>query len=125
MQLDDKTAWSSAFKDFWQDFSKYFKREEARGVAEKYVRGLLAEVERKNCWGLAEIMQENDPQAMQRLLFQAQLNPDLVCKLLRANVIARLGYPGGVGVIDESAFVKRGDKSAGVARQYRGRLGKG
>jgi len=43
----------------------------------------------------------------------------------QAVAVARLGYPGGVGVIDESAFVKRGDKSAGVARQYRGRLGKG
>jgi SRSO17 transposase len=124
MQLDSKTSWSSAFKDLWQDFSKYFKRGEVRGAAEKYVRGLLAEVERMNCWGLAEIMQESDPQAMQCLLYQAQWNPDLVCKLLRAKVVARLGYAGGVGVIDESAFVKRGDKSAGVGRQYCGRLGK-
>ncbi len=68
MQLDKKTAWSSAFKDFWQDFSKYFKREESRQAAQKYVRGLLADVGRKNCWGLAEIMKESDPQAMQRLL---------------------------------------------------------
>jgi SRSO17 transposase len=72
MQLNMRRAWSSSFEEFWRDFAKCFKREEARQAAEKYVRGLLAEVERKNCWQLAEIMKESDPQAMQRLLYQAQ-----------------------------------------------------
>jgi SRSO17 transposase len=124
MQLNTRRNWSERFEEFWVDFSKCFKREETGQAAEKYVRGLLAEVERKNCWQLAEIMKENKPDTMQRLLYQAQWNADLVCKILRAKVIARLGYAPGVGVIDESAFVKRGDKSAGVGRQYCGRLGK-
>src|SRR5215470_1370330 len=124
MQLDNQKAWASSFQDFWSDFAKCFKREEARAAAEKYVRGLLAEVERKNCWGLAEIMQERDPQAMQRLLYQAQWDADTLCRILRSKVIARLGYAPGVGVIDESGFVKRGDKSVGVGRQYCGRVGK-
>jgi SRSO17 transposase len=64
------------------------------------------------------------PQAMQRLLYQAHWDSDLACRLLRRKVVARLGYAPGVGVIDESAFVKHGDKSAGVGRQYCGRLGK-
>src|SRR5258708_2621485 len=124
MQLNTKSAWYDSFEDFWVDFAKCFKREEARAAAEKYVRGLLAEVERKNCWGLAEIMKETDPQAMQRLLYQAHWDSNLVCRLLRRKVVMRLGYVPGVGVIDETAFVKRGDKSAGVGRQYWGRLGK-
>ncbi len=69
MQLSTNRAWSGFFEEFWRDFGKCFKREEARQAAGKYVRGLLAEVERKNCWQLAEIMKERDPQAMQRLLY--------------------------------------------------------
>jgi len=71
MPLDNQLAWSSSFQQFWADFGKCFKREEARAAAGEYVRGLLAEVERKNCWGLAEIMKKADPQAMQRLLYAA------------------------------------------------------
>jgi SRSO17 transposase len=124
MQRDTKAAWSSAFDEFWADFGKCFQREAVRQVAQKYVRGLLAEVARKNCWQLAEVMKETDPQAMQRLLYHAQWDADLVCKVLRAKVIGHLGYAPGVGVIDESGFAKRGDKSVGVGRQYCGRLGK-
>jgi len=124
LQLNTRKGWSERFEEFWADFSKCFKREETGQAGEKYVRGLLAEVERKNCWQLAEIMKENNPDTLQRLLYQAQCTADLVCKILRAKAVARLGYAPEVEVIDESAFVKRGDKSAGVGRQYCGHLGK-
>src|SRR5258708_3065389 len=114
MKRNTRRDWSEHFEAFWAHFPKCFKREETREAAKKYMRGLLAEVEGKNCWGLAEIMKETDPQAMQRLLYQAHWDSDLVCKLLRRKIVARLGYAPGVEVIDESAFVKRGDKSAGV-----------
>lgn len=39
-------------------------------------------------------------------------------------VIERLGYDPGIGVLDESGFVKKGDQSVGVGRQYCGRVGK-
>ncbi len=47
-----------------------------------------------------------------------------MCKQLRAVVGAQLGYAPGIGVIDESGFVKKGLCSAGVKRQYCGRVGK-
>jgi SRSO17 transposase len=97
MQLNTRKGWTERFEDFWADLDKCFKREETRQAAQKYVRGLLAAVERKNCWQLAEIMKESDPQAMQRLLYQAHWDADLVCKILRAKVIARLGYAWGWG----------------------------
>lgn len=43
---------------------------------------------------------------------------------MRRQVLERLGYEPGVGVIDDSGFLKKGDQSAGVARQYCGRIGK-
>ena len=47
-----------------------------------------------------------------------------MCQQLRTIVNETMGYVSGIGVIDESGVVKKGDKSAGVRRQYCGRVGK-
>jgi SRSO17 transposase len=69
-------------------------------------------------------MGHSDPLSMQRLMYEAKWDADVVVQRVRTKAVARLGYQPGVGVLDESGFVKRGDKSAGVGRQYCGRLGK-
>src|SRR3712207_921547 len=60
---------------------------------------------------------------MQRLLRTADWNADAVRDQLREYVVERLG-PGGVLIVDETGFVKKGTRSAGVARQYTGTTGK-
>jgi SRSO17 transposase len=60
---------------------------------------------------------------MQRLLRTADWNADAVRDQLRSYVIERLG-PGGVLIVDETGFVKKGSRSAGVGRQYTGTTGK-
>ena len=124
MEVNNEGAWVESFESFCAHFGECFKRETTRECAKEYIRGLLADIQRKNCWQLAEWMGQTDPQSMQRLLYEAQWDENLACQRLRALVIARLGYEQGVGVIDESGFVKRGDKSAGVGRQYCGHIGK-
>jgi SRSO17 transposase len=42
---------------------------------------------------------------------------------LRSYVVERLG-PGGVLIVDETGFIKKGSRSAGVGRQYTGTTGK-
>jgi SRSO17 transposase len=61
---------------------------------------------------------------MQRLLNHARWDPDEVRDDLRAWVVEHLGDTGGVLVVDETGFVKKGSKSAGVQRQYTGTVGK-
>lgn len=124
MELTNGTAWSESFRTFFAPFGGFFKRSESRESAQRYVRGLLAEVVRKNCWQLAEAMGEAHPDGMQYLLYGADWDADAVCKMLRAVIIEHLGYDPGIGVIDESGFVKKGECSAGVKRQYCGRVGK-
>jgi SRSO17 transposase len=60
---------------------------------------------------------------MQRLLRTADWNVEAVRDELRSYVVERLG-PGGVLIVDEIGFIKKGARSAGAARQYTGTTGK-
>jgi SRSO17 transposase len=114
----------AGFETFQAQFGHFFKRSETRSRAGDYMRGLLAEVDRKNGWQLAEKMGAADPQGFQRLLYEAKWEHEAVRDQLQVMVVERMGDADGVGIIDESGYVKKGAKSAGVGRQYCGRIGK-
>src|SRR5438067_2449988 len=101
-----------------------FRRAEPRRRALAYLQGLLSPVERKNGWQLAEEAGEATPDGMQRLLAQADWDADAVRDDLRAYVLEHLRDPDGVLVVDETGFLKKGTKSAGVQRQYSGTAGR-
>ena len=101
-----------------------FGRAEPRRQARVYLTGLLAPVERKNGWQLAEAAGDTTPDRMQRLLNKARWNADEVRDDLRAYVVENLGRPDGVLIVDETGFVKKGVRSAGVQRQYSGTAGR-
>jgi SRSO17 transposase len=102
----------------------YFRRGEAHRHAADYLRGLIADVERKNGWQLAEHAGYRHPRGMQRVLDRYTWDHQAVREDLRRYVAAEWGDPDGVLVVDETGFVKQGKHSAGVARQYCGTLGK-
>ncbi|NWJ47630.1 MAG: IS701 family transposase [Chloroflexi bacterium] len=97
--------------------SKYFLRSETRAQVLAYIKALLSDAKRKNCWQLAAQAGDSNPAKMQRLLSHAQWDADLVRNQLREYMVERLGHPNSVLVIDEVSFPKKGSKSAGVARQ--------
>jgi SRSO17 transposase len=101
-----------------------FRRAEVRRRARRFLEGLLAPVERKNGWQLAEELGEHGPRGVQRLLGDADWDEDAVRDDLRAYITEHLGEANGVLVIDETGFIKKGKKSAGVARQYSGTAGR-
>jgi len=74
-------------------------------------------VERKNGWQLAEVNGDATPYGVQPLLGRAMWDAEAVRKDLRASVVEHLGDPHAVLVIDETGFLKKGQHSAGVARQ--------
>jgi SRSO17 transposase len=105
--------------------ASHFRRREARERALRYLAGLLGHVERKNGWQLAEALGESGPQGVQRLVNAADWDAEAVRDELRAYVLEHLADArSGVLVIDETGFVKKGAKSAGVARQYSGTAGR-
>jgi SRSO17 transposase len=102
----------------------FFARTEPRRRAVGYIRGLLGTAERKNGWQLAEELGDPTPDGVQHLLSRALWDADAVRDDLLRYVADRLGDPGGVLVVDETGFLKKGDQSAGVARQYSGTAGR-
>jgi len=101
-----------------------FGRVEPRRRVGTYLRGLLAGLERKNGWTLAEHAGAVSPDGMQRLLRTADWDVDGVRDDLRGYVLDALGDESGVFIIDETGFIKKGVHSAGVQRQYTGTSGK-
>ena len=101
-----------------------FRRAEARQRARRYLVGLLAPVERKNGWQLAEHLGESGPQGVQRLLNAADWDAEAARDDLRTLVVEHLGESDGVLVLDETGFLKKGTKSVGVQRQYSGTAGR-
>ncbi len=124
LELDRVHGWAAELAALCERIGPRFGRIEVRRRAAAFLRGLLGGVERKNGWQLAEHAGEAAPDGMQRLLYQARWDPGEVRDDLRAWVVEHLGDPGGVLVVDETGFVKKGTKSAGVQRQYTGTVGK-
>lgn len=101
-----------------------FARSEPRARVREYVSGLVAGLERKNGRTLAEWAGEVSPDGMQRLLRRADWDVDGVRDDVRAYVAEQLGQPDGVLIADDTGFLKKGTRSAGVQRQYSGTAGR-
>jgi SRSO17 transposase len=101
-----------------------FARSEVRERARDYLRGLLSAAERKNGWQLAEVVGNSTPYGLQHLLGRANWDTGAVRDDLREYVIEHLVGHESVLVVDETGFIKKGDKSVGVKRQYTGTVGK-
>jgi SRSO17 transposase len=116
--------WRAAFAAYQARFAPFFRRAEVRSRGRRYLTGLLAPVERKNGWQLAEAVGEADPQGIQRLLYEAVWDADAVRDAYQQFVVETFGEPEAILVVDETGFVKKGEKSVGVQRQYSGTAGK-
>ena len=129
-QIDTEVAveqaqqWAGELGEIAELISDRFSRAEARERAINYLRGLLSPVERKNSWQLAEEIGDETPYATQHLLGRAVWSADEVRDDLCNYVVEHLGHEDGVLVIDETGFLKKGIKSAGVQRQYSGTAGR-
>ena len=122
--MADVGEWAAGLEDLHARIAPRFARSEPRQRVLAYVRGLLAPLEKKNSWTLAEQAGEALPDGMQRLLAYADWEADVVRDDVRNYVVEHLGDRSAVLVVDETGFLKKGTKSAGVARQYSGTAGR-
>ncbi|WP_343243280.1 IS701 family transposase [Streptomyces sp. SID12501] len=116
-------VWAGWFDDFFASLAGVFGRVEPRRMAMAYVKALVAPVERKNGWQIAEHVGHPSPDRVQWFLARSTWCADQLRDALRSFVVQFLARPDGVLVLDETAFLKKGRMSAGVAPQYAGITG--
>jgi SRSO17 transposase len=117
-------GWTSGLDEVTARIAPRFARAEPRHRAASYLRGLLAPVERKNGWQLAEAAGDTTPDGVQDFLSRMHWDADAVRDDLQGYVRDQIGDPSAVAVLDETGFLKKGDKSVGVQRQYSGTAGR-
>src|ERR671913_161219 len=121
-------SWSEELEAVGNRLSDHFARSEVRQRAQDYLRGLLSEAERKNSWQLAEVAGNATPYGLQHLLGRASWDAHAVRDDLREYVIEHLADAESVLesclIVDERGFIKKGEQSVGVKRQYTGTVGK-
>src|SRR3712207_4952809 len=120
--IEGTENWAQGLEELAHRIAPRVGRAEPRRRALAYLRGLLAPLERKNGWRLAEAAGDATPDGVQDFL--SRMRWDAVRDDLRAYAVEHLGDPEAVLVPDETGFLKKGDKSAGVQRQYSGTAGR-
>ena len=117
VSLETVHTWALWLTEVERRIMPHFARREARHRVWAYLRGLLSPIERKNSWQVAEAVGDTTPYGIQHLLGRARWDAAEVCQALRAYIVEHLGDPQAVLVVDETGFLKKGQHSAGVARQ--------
>jgi len=92
------------FKAFHAPFAGLFARSEPRQQAAKYLRGLMAPVERKNGWQIAEAVGDQTPDPTQRLLYGAQWDAD---EARDQEVFLAYATPKGQALLDRRLYLSQ------------------
>jgi SRSO17 transposase len=130
MTKDEVRAAADRLVEFNERFAPLFGKEEAQDHAYTYVKGLMVCPERKSIEPIALNVGDGRVSALQKFIniapwdhgdVQAEVQAVFAEELVPTAADCPVGV---VGVVDESGFAKKGDQSAGVARQHNGRLGK-
>ncbi len=124
VSLVEAAEWVAGLDEVMARIAPRFGRVEPRRRARGYLLGLLSPLAGKNSWTIAEAAGDDTPDGMQRLLNEYQWDADVVRDDLRGWVAEHLAADDGVLIVDETGFLKKGRKSAGVQRQYSGTAGR-
>lgn len=104
----DLDACGNRFGQFMGLFAHRFRRVEPRRHTSVFIRTLLAELPRVNCWTAAEHAGHRTPDAFQNFLSRAKWDHDGVRDDLRDYVVGHLGIEQAVLVLDETGDLEKG-----------------
>lgn len=121
---DDVKDFTHELKGFHEQFADCFYRSESREHFFKYMAGQFSELERKSIEPIALSVENGNVRALQRFISDAPWDDNKICHKFRSLVLEDMGSADGALIFDESGFVKKGQESVGVARQYCGSVGK-
>jgi len=120
----DVDSFIGELKCFHDEFKGCFHRSETRKNFFSYMVGQFSDLERKSIEPIALTAEKGQVRSMQRAISDAIWDEKEIFSKYRSMVDEDMGDPSGVVIFDESGFVKKGQDSAGVKRQYCGNVGK-
>jgi SRSO17 transposase len=121
----DVSKFMEELKGFHTEFRDCFARSESRDNFFKYMVGQFSQdIARKSIEPIALKVVDAQVRPMQRFVSDVIWDQGKIKQKYRSMVNDDLGDPHGVLIFDETGFVKKGDDSAGVSKQYCGSVGK-
>jgi SRSO17 transposase len=124
LDKDDVKDFMNELSGFHEQFADCFQRSESREHFLKYMAGQFSDLERKSIEPIALAVIDGNVRALQRFVSDAPWDEENMIRKYRSLVNEDLGSPDGALIFDETGFVKKGQDSIGVARQYCGTIGK-
>lgn len=121
---DDVEGFMEELKGFHSEFADCFTRSEPREHFFQYMAGQFSEIERKSIEPIALAVEGGNVRSLQRFITNVPWDDEKMNRKYHILINEDMGDPNGVVIFDESAFVKKGNDSVGVARQYCGASGK-
>jgi SRSO17 transposase len=116
--------WCVELRQVKADLQSLFAHPSVGASAAAFLDGLLGPERRKTGWMRAEAAGDSGPWRQQAVLGRSHWDADALRDMVRDYALETLAAPGAVLVIDETGFLKQGQHSCGVGRQYTGSAGK-
>jgi SRSO17 transposase len=116
--------WASSLRDVKGRIRPLFTQERVAASAGLFLDGILGDERRKTGWMRAEAAGDPGPWRQQAILGRGRWDAEGLRDVVRDYVVEHLASDDAVLVIDETGFLKQGQKSCGVGRQYTGSAGK-
>lgn len=117
-----RAVWGRVFGAAMDVIAGCFARPETRTTAAEMISGLLAEVDTRNCWTLAQALGHRGPHRLQHLLSRAKFDHEKARAEIARLVVRELAGQDVVLVADETGDAKSSTDCVGAGRQYSGAL---
>ncbi len=127
LEVQEIEQLTEALREYHRIYSPLFQRREQRVWSLKYLQGLLLDIPRKSIEPMVlclEGVNANAVRGMQQFIGEGAWKDESILKRHWQEVGQDLGAADGVLLLDGSDFLKQGQESVGVKRQYCGEVGK-
>jgi SRSO17 transposase len=116
--------WCVELRQVKADLKSLFAHPSVAASAATFLDGVLGPERRKTGWMRAEAAGDSGPWRQQAVLGRSHWDAEALRDMIRDYALETLASAGAVLVIDETGFLKQGQHSCGVGRQYTGSAGK-
>ena len=122
---ESSLLFQTELEKYFQNYFPCFSTEPQRKLFRTFVQGLLSPLERKSIEPIAlHFSGEKYVRPLQQFFSRSPFEEQPLLDIYQEQLSGQVGEGNGMLSVDDTGFVKKGKHSAGVKRQYCGRLGK-